>query len=97
VHLDVIITSQVERFAHAANVSLRKKRANVLLKARRFHHCSSQRLDYTYAALAPRDSKRCLLTTPNPMTQCSSGQVAYSCDFQGGITEKPPKMVFIDI
>jgi len=52
----VIITSQVERFAHASNVSLRKKRANVRLKAR-FRHCSSQPLDYTYAALVPRDSK----------------------------------------
>jgi hypothetical protein len=44
--LDVIVTSQVERRAHAFNVSFRKERANVCLKARRFRHCASQGLDY---------------------------------------------------
>jgi hypothetical protein len=39
---DVIVTSQVERLAHALNISFRKERANVHLKARRFHHCASQ-------------------------------------------------------
>jgi hypothetical protein len=45
--LDVIVTSQVERPAHGLNVSLRKERPNVHLKARRFRHCASQVLDYT--------------------------------------------------
>jgi hypothetical protein len=44
---DVIVTSQVERLAHALNVSLGKERANVRLKARRSHHYASQLLDYT--------------------------------------------------
>src|SRR5580692_1796522 len=35
---DVIVTSQVERLAHALNVSLRKQRSNIHLKARRFRH-----------------------------------------------------------
>jgi hypothetical protein len=42
---DVIVTSQVERLAHALNISLRKERANVHLKARRFRHCASQVLE----------------------------------------------------
>jgi hypothetical protein len=50
---DVIVTSQVERLAHALNVSLRKERANVHLKARGFRHCaSSQVLDYTDVAVS---------------------------------------------
>jgi hypothetical protein len=49
---DVIVTSQVERLAHALNVSLRKERANVRLKARRFRHCASQVLDYTDVAVS---------------------------------------------
>jgi hypothetical protein len=48
---DVIVTSQVERLAHALNISLRKERANVHLKARRFRHCASQVLDYTDVAV----------------------------------------------
>jgi hypothetical protein len=43
---NVIVTSQVEGFAHALNVSFRKQRANIHLKARRFRHCASQVLDY---------------------------------------------------
>jgi hypothetical protein len=42
--LDVIVTSQVERLAHALNVPLRKERADVHLKARSFRHCASQAL-----------------------------------------------------
>ena len=49
---DVIVTSQVERLAHALNVSLRKQRANVHLKARRFRHCASHALDYTDVAVS---------------------------------------------
>jgi hypothetical protein len=49
---DVIVTSQVERLAHALNVSFRKERANVHLKARRFRHCASQVLDYTDVAVS---------------------------------------------
>jgi hypothetical protein len=49
---DVIVTSQVERLAHALNVSLRKERANVHLKARRSRHCASQVLDYTDVAVS---------------------------------------------
>jgi hypothetical protein len=45
--LDVIVASQVERLAHALNVSLRKERADIYLKARRFRHCASQVLDFT--------------------------------------------------
>jgi hypothetical protein len=48
---DVIVTSQVERLAHALNVSFRKERADVHLKARRFRHCASQILDYLDAAV----------------------------------------------
>ena len=47
---NVIVISQVERLAHALNVPLRKERANVHLKARRFRHCASQVLDYTDVA-----------------------------------------------
>jgi hypothetical protein len=54
---DVIVTSQVERLAHALNVSLRKERPNVRLKARRFRHCASQLLDYTDAAVPFVDPK----------------------------------------
>jgi hypothetical protein len=43
--LYVIVTSQVERFAHALNVSFCKERANVRLKAGRFRHCASRVLD----------------------------------------------------
>jgi hypothetical protein len=49
--LDVIVTSQVERLAHASNVPFRKERADVSLKARRFRHCASQPLDYTHVAV----------------------------------------------
>ena len=49
---DVIVTSQVERLAHALNVPFRKERANVRLKARRFRHCASQALDYTHVAVS---------------------------------------------
>jgi hypothetical protein len=38
VRFDVIIACQVEALDHALNVSLRKKRANVGLKARQFRH-----------------------------------------------------------
>jgi hypothetical protein len=38
VRFDVIIACQVEPLDHALNVSLRKKRANVRLKARQFRH-----------------------------------------------------------
>jgi hypothetical protein len=58
VRFDFIIARQVEPLDHALNVSIRKKRANVCLKARRFRHCSSQPLDFTYAALAPQNSIR---------------------------------------
>jgi hypothetical protein len=44
--LDVIVTVQVEPFAHAFNVPLRKERENVPLKARRIRHSASQVLDY---------------------------------------------------
>jgi hypothetical protein len=50
--LDVIVTSQVKRLAHASNVSLSKERANVHLKARRFRHFASQVLDYTDLAVS---------------------------------------------
>jgi hypothetical protein len=43
---DVIVTPQVERLAHALNVSLRKERTNVRLKARRFRHRASHALEY---------------------------------------------------
>jgi hypothetical protein len=49
---DLIVTSQVERLAHALNVSLRKERSNVHLKARRFRHCASQVLDYMDVAVS---------------------------------------------
>jgi hypothetical protein len=49
---DVIATSQVERLAHALNVSLRKERANIHLKARRFRHCASQVLGYVDVAVS---------------------------------------------
>jgi hypothetical protein len=49
---DVIVTSQVERLAHALNVPFRKERANVRLKACRFRHCASQALDYTPVAVS---------------------------------------------
>src|ERR1700733_11209550 len=35
---DVIVTCEVEGLAHALNVSLRKERSNVVLKACRFRH-----------------------------------------------------------
>jgi hypothetical protein len=54
---DVIVTPQVEGFAHALNVSLCKERANVHLKARRFRHCASQVLDYTDVAIPFMNSK----------------------------------------
>src|ERR1035438_7341222 len=41
---DVTVTSQVQRLAHALNVSLGEGRAKVSLKARRFRHCASQAL-----------------------------------------------------
>jgi hypothetical protein len=50
--LNVIVTSQVERLAPALNVSLRKERADVHLKARRFRHCASQVLDYMDVAVS---------------------------------------------
>ena len=50
--LDVIVTSQVEPLAHPLNVSFRKERANVHLKARRFRHCASQVLDYMDVAVS---------------------------------------------
>jgi hypothetical protein len=50
--LDVIVASQVERLAHALNVSLRKERADVHLKARRFRHCASQVWDYMDVAVS---------------------------------------------
>jgi hypothetical protein len=40
VRFDVIIACEVEPLDHALNVSLRKKGANVRLKARHFRHCS---------------------------------------------------------
>jgi len=43
---DIIVTSQVERRAHALNVSFRKERADVHVKASRFRHCASQVFDY---------------------------------------------------
>jgi hypothetical protein len=49
---DVIVTSQVERLAHALNVSLRKERPDVHFKARRFHHCASQVLDFMDVAIS---------------------------------------------
>ena len=49
---DVIVTSQVERLAHALDVSFRKERTNVRLKARRFCHCASQVLDYADVAVS---------------------------------------------
>jgi hypothetical protein len=49
---NVIVTSQVERLAHALNVPLRKERANVHLIARRFRHCASQVWDYTDVAFS---------------------------------------------
>ena len=49
---DVILTSQVERLAHSLDVSFRKERANVRLKARRFRHCASQVLDYADVAVS---------------------------------------------
>jgi hypothetical protein len=49
---DVIVTSQVERLAHALNVPFGKERANVYLKARRFRHCASQVLGYTDVAVS---------------------------------------------
>ena len=49
--LNVIVTPQVEGLAHALNVSLRKERANVYLKARRFRHFASQVLDYADIAV----------------------------------------------
>jgi hypothetical protein len=48
---DVIVTSQVERLAHPANVSFRKERADVSLKARRFRHCASQSLRHMDVAV----------------------------------------------
>jgi hypothetical protein len=46
VFFDVIVTRQVECLDHALNISPRKERANVRLKARRFHHCASLVLHY---------------------------------------------------
>ena len=48
---DLIVTFQVEPLLHAFNVSLRKERPNVRLKARRFRHCASQALDITHVAV----------------------------------------------
>ena len=45
--LNVIVTRQVERLAHALNVSICEERANVRLKAGRLRHRASQLLDYT--------------------------------------------------
>ena len=47
----VIVTSQVERLAHAQNVPFRKERADIRLKARRFRHCASQSLNYADVAV----------------------------------------------
>jgi hypothetical protein len=49
---DVIVTSQIERLAHALKVPFREERANVRLKAGRFRHCASQALDYTDVAVS---------------------------------------------
>ena len=43
---DVIVTVQIEALPHAFNVSFRKERQNVRLKARRFRHSASRVLDY---------------------------------------------------
>jgi hypothetical protein len=43
---DVIVTVQIEALPHAFNVSLRKERQNVSLKAGRFLHSASRVLDY---------------------------------------------------
>jgi hypothetical protein len=40
---NVVVTSQVECLAHALNISFRKERPNVHLKARRFRHCASRK------------------------------------------------------
>ena len=48
----VIVTSQVERRAHALNVAFRKERADVHLKARRFRHCASHVFDYVDVAVS---------------------------------------------
>jgi hypothetical protein len=50
VFFDVIVTCQIERRAHAFDVSVGKERANVFLKARRYRHCASQVLDYADVA-----------------------------------------------
>jgi hypothetical protein len=68
VPFDVIVTSQVERLAHALNVSLRKERANIHLKARRFRHCASQVLDYTDVAVS--------LVNPLPELRIAAGAPA---------------------
>jgi len=38
VRFNVVIICEVERFAHRVNVSIREKRANVSLKARKIDH-----------------------------------------------------------
>ena len=55
------------------NVSFRKERVNVRLKARRFRHCASQVLDNTYVAdfgAARMDAYGCRLSQHHDFTAC---------------------------
>jgi hypothetical protein len=47
---DVIVTVQIEPFAHAFNVPFGEERENVRLKARGFRHGASRMPDYTDVA-----------------------------------------------
>jgi hypothetical protein len=57
VGFDFIITRQVKCLAHALNVTVRKKRANIRLITRGFRHCASQELSFGLIPLTSRESK----------------------------------------